>query len=292
MDPLRLENEIIQTYSAADLVVVYRLYLSDFLAKTPGIFTDWGLDTREFAGASIRKKLSARALAIVISDPHYLERWLTTIPREVHQALYIIAWEGRQTIAQLENDAECSILLSHRDSSDNEFYSLKPDFCLFQVNKADLTKHLPKDAIDIDLPTNIKNTLQKVFTPPEGYNLSPVALPENSGSVFADQGQILKKLPLFQSLLGSQNIQVSHKGDLTQKSLKELSGLLNLTEFYLASNEKGLKYLRLQLIFHLHRSISAASQSEQPLGALKQIIEHYCKLSGFPNKSLLKHIIG
>ena len=292
MDLLALEDEILQHYSASGLADIYRFYLSAFLTKYPEIINEWGLDGREFSGASIRKKLSAKVLAIVISDENYLQRWLRIISPDICQSLSTIAWEGRQSADNIEKKFGGSVLLSHRKDNNERFFTLQPAYSLFLVNRKELTSKNQKESIFLDLPAGVSAVLKNQFVPPVGYELSPMLMPENISFVFSDKGQILDKILLFQSLLDHKSIKINRRGEPTQKSLKDTAKKMDLDEFFTESIDNELKYLRLRMIFHLWKTIPLESQADNPLIALKEQFKRYVEIDTYPHVPLLNHATG
>jgi len=292
MDLLLLEDEILQLYSAADLAEIFRIYFSDFLTKNPDIINEWGLDSREFTGVSVRKKLSAKVFAIVISDQKCLQQWLKTIPSDIYQSLSLIAWEGRQSVDRIEKETDCSVLVSHRKNNDERFFSLQPAYRLFLVDRQELMTKVQKESIYIHLPSKICAALKKQFAPPVGYELLPIKMPDNISFTFFDKGLLLSKILLFQSLMDHESIKTNRRGELTQKSLKDISKRMDLEEFYPESSGSELNNLRLRLIFHLYKMISIDSQEDNPLDALKEKFKKYLKNNTYPHISLLNHATG
>ena len=292
MDILKLENEILQQYSASELSEIYRTHLSEFLVEYPIIISDWGLNKQEFIGASIRRNLIAKILAIVISDPNYLQNWLRKIPANLYQSLSIVVWEGQQNISTLETEIDCLLLLSHRRKSGGYFFSMHPTYNIFLVNKEELSSPADKESILIDLPQGVRTALKKQIPPPEDYNLSPVSLEKNINYVFEDKGQILSDFSFFQLILDKESFKTKKRGELTQKSLKEIHELTNLKEFYAGSAELELKSMRIRLLVHLSQIIPPTQLGDSPLTSLKNKYELYKKLANYPHISLLKHVTG
>jgi len=292
MDFLELEQEVLDFYSAADLLGLHKTYLAEFLKNYPQIIIEWGLDSREYEGVYIRKNPLARVLSIIITDQDHLKNWLAMLPSEVVQCTRLIAWEGKRSVAQLEQNAKALILEYPEKNEGNDIYSINSHFCMFQVQKTGGIQGSLKERIFLDLPPVFKTYLKKHYSPPNGYHITPVSLTENALIVFEDNEQILTALPIILAIFKTKKSLTNKRGELTQSSIRQIQNLVSLSEFYDGKGDPNLQTMRIKLIFHMLKIVPTKTEENNSISTVKTLFERYSEIDRFPHVPLLNHVRG
>ncbi len=260
-------DQLHKAYNKDELRNVGNLFLDIFYRKHELEFLNVGIKKIE---SFQTKEASLSVQKAIYCNPTLFNKLMQALPPDLVKAFNLLTWEGPLPASELEKTLKTSIIIKKPRSHYSYSYSLEltPSFSFFKLRHEDSVEY-------VALPDFIREKTKQYLPKPADYDLTPIKEP-SAPYIYYAQTDILSQIDLYLSTLANKQIELfSSTGLILKKPLNLLNKHFVIREFYTATANNDLDYLRSKIIFRFLRSQKSFKSNSNKAQFIKTLITQY-----------------